>query len=176
MTRRSWQIRIVVPRAGGALVKCKGVDGTVEFDGDFVIIKRRLTGKDDNRIPIGRITAIQWKPRGRFARGSISFTVPEGLESKSRFGMRNAGAGKDENSVVVAKSHEPEFLELKRAVEDKMPALHASASAPSPSETSSLEAPDDPAARLRQLTDLHDAGLLTDHEFATKRAAIIDRL
>lgn len=34
----------------------------------------------------------------------------------------------------------------------------------------------DPAERLRKLTELHQGGLLTDEEFATKRAAIVDQL
>jgi hypothetical protein len=157
-------------------MNCKGVDGIVEFDGDLVTIKRRTTIKGDKRIPVAQITAVQWKPRRRFGRGSITFTVPEDLEPQPFFGMRSVDAGRHENSVVVAKSHEAEFLELKRAVEDKMLVPHASPSAPTPSETTSVEAPDDLAARLRKLIELHDAGLLTDDEFATKRAAIIDRL
>jgi len=35
---------------------------------------------------------------------------------------------------------------------------------------------DDPAEQLKKLADLHDSGLLTDEEFAAKRAAIVDRL
>ena len=34
----------------------------------------------------------------------------------------------------------------------------------------------DPAGQLKKLADLHDSGLLTDEEFAAKRAAIVDRL
>ena len=34
----------------------------------------------------------------------------------------------------------------------------------------------DPAEQLKRLADLHESGLLTDEEFATKRAAIVDKL
>lgn len=34
----------------------------------------------------------------------------------------------------------------------------------------------DPAEQLRKLADLHQSGLLTDEEFALKRAALIERL
>jgi hypothetical protein len=34
----------------------------------------------------------------------------------------------------------------------------------------------DPAEQLKKLNDLHQSGLLTDEEFATKRSAIVDRL
>lgn len=35
---------------------------------------------------------------------------------------------------------------------------------------------DDPAEQLKKLADLHQSGLLTDEEFATKRAALVDKL
>jgi Short C-terminal domain len=35
---------------------------------------------------------------------------------------------------------------------------------------------DDPTEQLKKLADLYQSGLLTDEEFATKRAAIIERL
>jgi hypothetical protein len=60
-------------------VEAKGVNGTVEFDGDFVTIKRtgtlaRMTvGKGDKRIPVAQITAVQWKPPSALIRGFISF-------------------------------------------------------------------------------------------------------
>jgi hypothetical protein len=47
--------------------------------------------------------------------------------------------------------------------------------APSPAAASAAAAPD-PAEQLRKLADLHQSGLLTDEEFAVKRAAIVDRL
>jgi hypothetical protein len=34
----------------------------------------------------------------------------------------------------------------------------------------------DPAEHLKKLADLHQSGLLTDEEFAAKRAAIVDKL
>lgn len=34
----------------------------------------------------------------------------------------------------------------------------------------------DPAEQLKKLADLHESGQLTDEEFATKRAALIDKL
>ena len=34
----------------------------------------------------------------------------------------------------------------------------------------------DPAEQLKKLADLHQSGLLTDEEFAAKRAALVDKL
>jgi hypothetical protein len=41
---------------------------------------------------------------------------------------------------------------------------------------SSAQMQEDPTEQLRKLTELRDANLLTEEEFQTKRAAIIDRL
>ena len=35
---------------------------------------------------------------------------------------------------------------------------------------------DGPAEQLKKLADLHQSGLLTDEEFATKRQVIVDKL
>ena len=48
---------------------------------------------------------------------------------------------------------------------------HAPPPAPTPA---AAEA--DPAERLKKLADLHQSGLLTDEEWAAKRAAIVDQL
>jgi hypothetical protein len=45
---------------------------------------------------------------------------------------------------------------------------------PTPSSGSEVQV--DPAEQLRKLSDLHQSGLLTDEEFAAKRAVVIDRL
>jgi hypothetical protein len=69
----------------------------------------------------------------------------------------------------VTRKHTDEFLALKEKIEEAI----AQRSAP----TAPPAAPgDDPAEQLKKLADLHESGLLTDEEFATKRAAIVDRL
>jgi len=69
--------------------------------------------------------------------------------------------------VIVAKSQTDEFLALKTAIEDALGQHHA------PNTPASS---DDPAEQLKKLADLHQSGLLTDEEFATKRAALVDKL
>jgi hypothetical protein len=160
-------------------MECKGVNGTVEFDGTFVTIKRtgamaRMTaGKGDKRIPVSEINAVQWKPPGTFVRGFISFTVAGATEVKSRVGSRTFDAATDENSVVVGKSQKEEFLDLRQAIEAQIAARSAPPPATRPETTGEDQTPAD---QLRQLSELHEAGLLTDEEFAAKRAAVIDRL
>lgn len=64
------------------------------------------------------------------------------------------------------------FKKHSKAVLDEALAQHH---APSPAPTPAA-ADADPAERLKKLADLHQSGLLTDEEWAAKRAAIVDQL
>jgi hypothetical protein len=107
-------------------MEAKGVNGTVEFDGTFVTMKRtvaiaRMTvGKVDKRIPVAQITAVQWKPPSTLIRGFILFTLAGGIENKARFGKQTVNAAGDENSVVVGKTQKNEFEELREAIESQI--------------------------------------------------------
>ncbi|WP_353353551.1 DUF4429 domain-containing protein [Intrasporangium sp. DVR] len=146
----------------------------MEFDGDFVTIKRTgflaraSVGKGEKRIPLSSITAVQWKPAGPVMNGFISFTVGGGNETRSRFGSQTSDAVKDENSVIFVKKQMPEFETLRSQVEEAMAARHRP-SAPAPA------APDH-LSQLKQLGELRDAGILSDEEFAAKKAEILGRL
>jgi len=53
--------------------------GGVEFDGEFVTIRRTtrmVTGKSEKRIHVSRISSIQITPPGLMTRGFIEFTFP----------------------------------------------------------------------------------------------------
>lgn len=148
-------------------VEAKGHNGTVIFDGAFVTIKRsgflaRTTvGKGEKRIPIGSITAVQWKEPGALMNGFIQFTLQGGVERRSGFGHQTNDAVSDENSVIVVKKQAPAFHALRDAVEAAIAAHDSPASAPSQGPT------------LEDLARAHDAGILTDEEFAAaKRKAL----
>jgi hypothetical protein len=74
---------------------------------------------------------------------------------------------------VVGKGQQAEFLNLRQAIEAQIAARSAPPPATRPEPTGEDRTPAD---QLRQLSELHAAGLLTDEEFAAKRAAVIDRL
>ncbi len=157
------------------VMKCKGVNGTIIFDGTWVtidrgkgILARSTVGKGEKKIALTQITSVRWKAPSAMVRGYISFTLPGGNETRSRFGSQTVDAAKDENAVIVAKSQTDEFLALKTAIEDALGQHHAPNTAPASTT--------DPAEQLKKLADLHQSGLLTDEEFATKRAALIDKL
>jgi hypothetical protein len=160
-------------------MECKGINGTVAFDGTFVTIKRtgtlaRMTvGKGDKRIPVAEITAVQWKPPGHLIRGFIAFTLAGGIENRSRVGKQTVDAAKDQNSVVIGHTQQAGFAELRKAIEAVIAARYAPA-VPTPS-TPETVLPD-PAEQLRKLNELRDANLLTEEEFQAKRARIVDLL
>jgi hypothetical protein len=54
------------------------------------------------------------------------------------------------------------------APDESPPAAAAPAPAPAPA-----DATEDPIARLKQLAELHDQGVLTDEEFAAQKAKIL---
>ncbi len=73
-------------------VSAKGYNGTVTFDGTSVTISRTgfiaisTKGHSDKRIPLSRISAVQWKPATRLNNGYISFSLSGGSEKQSKLG------------------------------------------------------------------------------------------
>jgi len=168
----------VEPRPGE--IRCKGVNGSVIFDGSWVTIDRNkgfyargTVGKGEKKLAVSQITSVRWKPPTAMVRGYIGFTVPGGNETRSRFGKQTVEAAKDENAVIVAKSQVDEFLALKKTIEDAI-AQHLAPNATPASAQPAAEP--DPADQLKKLADLHASGLLTDEEFASKRATLVDKL
>lgn len=150
------------------MITANGVNGQVAFDGQWVTISRkgaigRLTiGKGDKRIPIGSISAVQWKPPTALVRGFIQFTVPGGNERRSQFGRQTTDAAKDENSVLVSKSHLEEFEALRGAIE----AAIASSQGPAGTTTSIGD-------EIGKLAALHQSGAISEEEFAAAKARLL---
>jgi hypothetical protein len=159
-------------------MKCKGVNGTVTFDGTWVTFDREglgaraTVGKGEKKIALDQITSVRWKQPSRLIRGYIAFSLPGRVERKSGFGKQTVDAAKDPDAVVFGFTQADAFLALKEKIEDALAQHHAPSPAPVPA-----AAPEaDPAEQLKKLADLHESGLLTDEEFAAKRAALVDQL
>lgn len=154
------------------MITAKGHNGTVEFDGDFVTINRtgalaRLTvGKGAKRIPLGSISAVQLKPAGALVNGFISFSMAGGTERRSTFGSQTTDAVNDENSVIITKKQMPEFEALRAEVEQAI-AERSRPVAAAPA------AGLDPMEQLAKLAELHRAGVVSDEEFAAKKAQLL---
>ena len=159
-----------------AIITARGHNGTVSFDGDFVTIQRkgalaRMTvGKGDKRIPVGSITAVQWKQPGAMVNGFIAFTMAGGNERRSTFGSQTSSAVNDENSVIVTKKQAKDFEALRAAIETAI----AERNRPQPVITAPT--PADPLEQLKQLAELRDAGIITPDEFEVKKAHLLGLL
>jgi len=148
----------------------KGHTGTVSFDGSFVTITRsgmtRLTvGKGEKRIPLGSISGVEFKPAGALVNGFIQFTIPGGVERRSRAGSRTVDAGRDENSVLFTRKEQPAFDELRRLIEAAM----VQRAAPMTAGPSSV------ADELAKLARLVEQGLLSRQEFDVQKARLLGR-
>lgn len=147
-----------------------GMNGELAFDGQFVTLSRnsryaRMTvGRGEKRIPIGEITAVQWKDARAFVRGFIEFTIAGGNENRSRFGRQAKDQMKNENGIVFTVDQAPPFRALRAAIEAAMVAI---ASPPAAAATSDL------GGQLQQLADLHTQGVLSDAEFQAAKARLL---
>lgn len=151
-------------------MEAKGHTGVIEFDGQFVTIKRKgLTGammqggKGEKRIPLGSISAVQWREPGMLTNGFIAFTIPGGMDA----GGGTYNAVRDENAVVVTKKQAGPMLALRDAVNAAIAGRQSGGgSAPAP----------DLADQLQKLAALRDQGILSPEEFEAKKADILSRM
>lgn len=97
--------------------------------------------------------------------GWIEFSIPGGVEHRAQFGRQTHDAMHNENAVTFLKRHQPEFEQLRDAVEAAILAAHG------PQQT-----PPDVVGQLQQLGQLRDAGVLTQEEFDAKKAELLGRL
>jgi hypothetical protein len=159
------------------VIRCKGVNGTLLFDGAWItidrskgILARSTVGKGEKKIALTQITSVRWKQPSVMVRGYISFSLAGGVETSSGFGKQTIDAAKDENAVIVAHSQADAFLALKGTIEEAIARQH------SPGADAARSVATDPAEQLKKLAELHDSGLLTDEEFEAKRAVLVDKL
>src|ERR1017187_2857597 len=154
-------------------MEARGHNGQAAFDGQFVTITRRgflaraSVGKGTKRIPVSQIAAVQWEPAGPLVNGFIQFTLPGGMERRSRMGRQTKSAVDDENSVIFTRSQMPAFDQLRAAIEAELAARNAPAHRRVPQATQQ-----DPAAQLRKLGELRQGGLISELEYAAKREEI----
>lgn len=153
------------------IMQVKGNNGTVDFDGQWITIRRTglgpLTiGKGDKRIHIGSITAVQMKPAGALTNGYIEFTVPGGREKRATFGRQTLDAAENENAVIFTKKQQAEFESLRAAVEQAIAASRAPQQPVSQPQAGLAD-------QLDQLARLHAAGVLSDQEFQAAKARLI---
>jgi hypothetical protein len=151
-------------------LEVKSHNGTVVFDGQSITITRsglgRMTvGKGQIRIPISSVTAVKWKPAGPVVNGYIHFSMLGSTDRRSRFGRQTTDVVHDENSVIFHLRQRRAFEELRAAVEA---AIQRGAQPP----VAVVSVPE----QIAQLAALRDRGILTEQEFAAKKASLLSQI
>lgn len=152
----------------------KAYDAKAAFDGTAVSFRWFWTGASsakwkagDQRFPISELSGVEWRS-------------PEVFEGHLRLLRRDAGAppaqpDQDPAAVVFGLGYGPvhESLPFAAAV---LAAVQDSSPVPAISVARPRRDPADIAERIRHLGELHQAGLVTDEEFASKKAELLAEL
>ena len=148
-------------------MEVKGYTGQVVFDGQSItIIKtgvgRVTSGGGQIRIPISSVTAVMWKPASPVVNGYIHFSMPGAADRRSR--NRAANIRLSPNTVSFLRSQMQDFEALRNAIEEAIQRGPQSAVV-----TASI--PD----QIAQFAALRDQGILTEEEFAAKKANLLSQ-
>jgi hypothetical protein len=161
------------PSAALLPLTTRGWNGIIHFDGNAVIISRQgfharwHVGKGDKTIPLSSVTAVQWKPAGPLVLGFIQLTIPGGIERRSALGWQSVSAEHDENSVTFRRPSQAAFEVLRELITDGLTGGSDARHEQSRRTTGTVT--DD----LAQLARLHQAGALSDAEFAAAKARVL---
>ncbi|WP_017547235.1 DUF4429 domain-containing protein [Nocardiopsis prasina] len=159
-------------------------EGAVSFDGDRVRLMwdgwmaSTAKGQEKSReFPLSEIESLQWFPQRDFDEGFLrvvlrGVTMPEasGLENDF-FTLASHGLKGSEESLLMAATVNT-HIALARGDTAEEPAARA----PELEAAAPAEGSDEIFAKIRELGSLHAEGLLTDSEFSSKKAELLDRL
>ncbi|MER6733687.1 DUF4429 domain-containing protein [Streptomyces puniciscabiei] len=152
----------------------KAYDGKASFDGTAVQFRWSWTGASsakwkagDQRFPVTELSGVEWRS-------------PEAFEGHLRLVGRSADAipavqpDQDPAAVVFGLGYGPvhESLPFAAAVLAAVRTRGPVPVVPAPSRRD----PADIAERIRHLGELHQAGLVTDEEFSSKKAELLAEL
>ncbi|MCX2925336.1 DUF4429 domain-containing protein [Streptomyces sp. NEAU-W12] len=161
-------------------------DGSASFDGEQIRLEWNWKTEDaksaagTRTLALADITAVEWQPAAGLENGHLRFVV--------RHAPTKAPAKYDPNAVELwGFKKDPLMALVAAAVQARLPHPAASALAgserPAEPKTPAAGAPaareDDHDAllrRLRELGELHRAGILTDEEFTRAKQAVLKRM
>jgi hypothetical protein len=159
----------------GDTLTAVGTTGQIEVDGEFVTIRRKGLRsfinqgvKGDKRIPLTSVVAVQFKKAG-LTDGYLQLTIPGGVESRGGW----AQSGSDENTVTFNRRQQPAFEALRDQLEERLVERSRSAGMGA---ASPVTPPADIPEQIRKLAALRDDGVLTDEEFAAKKAELLAKM
>ncbi|OIJ66212.1 DUF4429 domain-containing protein [Streptomyces mangrovisoli] len=155
----------------------KAYDAKASFDGSAVSFRWFWTGASsakwkagDQSFPVARLAGVEWRSPDVFE-GHLRLVLRENGEPQP------AQPDQDPAAVVFGLGYGPVHESLPfaaavlAAVRSAGPAVPAPATIPAPRRD-----PADIAERIRHLSELHRAGLVTDEEFAGKKAELLAEL
>lgn len=163
-----------LPVSGG------GGDGTASFDGETVRLTwnwkaaESKTSGGSVTFPVSEVTGVRWLPaigleNGylRFERGPGSASTPPKFDPYS---LELWGLSRKEYSAVLVAA--AVLTRLPRTgTAPQLPAADLAKAAAPPADDHDVL-----LRRLRELGELHQAGILTDDEFSTAKQAVLKRL
>lgn len=169
----------------------KAYDGKASFDGEKVAFRWFWTGASsakwkagDQAFPVGELQGVEWRSPEVF-KGHLRL-LPRGVESPALRTFPGVEIDQDPAAVAFGLGyglvHESlpfaaSVLAAVRAAETvPVMATGAGSAGPAGGGHAGRSGPADIADRIRHLGELHGAGLLTDAEFATKKAELLAEL
>ncbi|MEU3266683.1 DUF4429 domain-containing protein [Streptomyces bacillaris] len=171
-----------LPVSGG------GGDGTASFDGETVRLTWNWKAEESKTaggpvsFPLSRIAGVRWLPSIGMENGFLRFEPVEGAVSAppkyDTYSLDLWGLSKKEYTAVLVAAAVLARLPQARTAVDAPAGAPALTKAPAPAAPVPPPADDHDALlrRLRELGELHRAGVLTDEEFSTAKQAILSRM
>jgi hypothetical protein len=156
------------------MLEAKGHNGQITIDGEWITIHRKGLGrlghsKGDKRMAMSTIIAVKMRPAGAIANGFIRFDQMGGSTLRDKRGGLS-DATTDENAIIFRKSQQAAFDTIREHVENYIAAKHAGSAASAATPAPNL------ADQIKQLAELRDAGVLSEEEFAAKKADLLSRM
>lgn len=157
------------------LVKMKGAFKEALACTDFrvLILKAgfmtgQTFGRDAFQQPYGNISGVQVKSGIMSGYLEVSAGGMQNTAKSYWSSDKNSDPAKAPNCVsLTGKAMRDQFQQAATFILQKVSEVHAHASAPAAA---------DPSDALRRLASLHEDGLLTDEEFAAKKAELLTRM
>ncbi|MEU2423158.1 DUF4429 domain-containing protein [Streptomyces sp. NPDC007851] len=151
-------------------------DGTASFDGERVRLEWNWKTEDSKAaagprtLDLADVLGVEWQPSAGLENGHLRFRV-RGAPTRTR-------AKYDPNAVELwGFRRDPLMALVAAAVQARLPHPSAAAVPDVPRRAKAPGADHDALLRrLRELGDLHRAGVLTDEEFTTAKQAVLKQL
>jgi len=151
-------------------LRAKGINGQIAFDGAIVTITRegfmgRTThGRSAKSLAAKSIGSVQYKRATSLVNGWVQFSVSGESAIRERLGSKHQDLSKDENAILFRKSALADFDAVVAAIREAQGAFSVGAAIP------------DAADQIGKLAALRDSGVLTEEEFAAKKAELLSRM